>query len=178
LSLRIPLTPDQTLQTEFHEIERRLRRLEKDVGVSAGTSTVIRVGGSGGSNRTVDLQPLLDRLDALEAAVTSLPPVVTYSDFRPVGSNSTRGLVPDPRTNEPPTGVSQHVLTEDNEWGYPLRGLIDVATAGEQTAPPYDVVDINAGIHAQSLSAGEIVCVDAYVYGTLTASFIIDGGSP
>jgi len=155
VSLRIPLTPDQTLQTEFHEIERRLRKLEKATGVQAGSSRVLISGSSGGG--TTNLQPIYDRLNALEDAINAIPDPVT-NDFGGVGPTSAHGLVPAPGVPEPPTGVAGHVLLEDGTWGFALRGLVLVATSGEQTDPPFDVVTILGGLHvAGSVEAGEFV---------------------
>lgn len=173
MSLRIPLTPDQTLQTEFHEIERRLRKLEKGLGVTAGPSSVIRVSGGGGGT-SVNLQPIYDRLDVIETTLLDLAAAPAIANYRVVGTSSAAGLVPDPGTSEPPTGVAQHVLTEDNEWGFPLRGLIGVATSGEQTDQPNDIVNVHSGLHVGSVTAATIEVVDLHVYGELD----LDGGVP
>lgn len=164
MSLRIPLTPDQTLQTEFHEIERRLRKIEKGLGVTPGLSSVIRVSGGGGSS-AVNLQPIYDRLDVIETTLLDLAAAPAIVDYRVVGASSAAGLVPDPGVSVPPTGVAQHVLTEDNEWGFPLRGLIGVSTSGEQTDPPYDIVTLSAGLHAQNAQVSELECHNLHVNG-------------
>ena len=167
MSLRIPLTSDQTLQTEFHEIERRLRKLEKTTGVTV-SQTVLR--SSGTSSGTVNLGPIYDRLTALETALVALGSfgIDDLPDYGLVGATETRGLVPTPSFAEPPTGVAQHVLTEDNYWGFPLRGLIGVSTSGEQTDPPYDVVDVAAGMHVSGpIAVGEILIGTARVIGYL-----------
>lgn len=162
LTLRIPLSKDQTLAVEFHEIERRLRKLEKATGTgSNATVRIIQSGGSGGT--TVNLTPIIARLDALEATVGAIPDT-DFDEFGGVGEESDHGLVPAPGTSEPPTGVAQHLLTEDGTWGFPLRGLIGVATSGEQDTPPYDVVNIQAGLSAASIVAGDIECNDLTVY--------------
>lgn len=231
MSLRIPLG-DQTLQVEFHEIERRLRKLEKVTGVSvASTVRIVNTGGGGGG--AVNLQAIYDRLNALEDAIANLPEPIT-SDFGGVGQSSTHGLVPAPGVALPPTGLAGHVLVEDGEWGFPFRGLLQVTSPGDateaadnlnllgslglagdlsadevdcrrvttldgvtlsgdayqvtsfqrglvpavtdgtQTQPPYDVVDINAGLHVQSVTAATIEVGDLHVYGELD----LDGGVP
>ena len=162
MSLRIPLTPDQTLQTEFHEIERRLRKLEKATGVGINSSRVLIAGSSG--TGTVNLQPIYDRLNDLEAAIAGLPDPIT-TDFGGVGPASVHGLVPAPGTAVPPSGVAGHVLLEDGTWGFPFRGLIQVATSGEQTAPPYDLIDINAALSAQTLVTGDANISNLYTHG-------------
>lgn len=166
MSLRIPLTNDQTLQTEFHEIERRLRKLEKATGVTV-SQTVLRTSTSSSSG--VNLQSVYDRLTALEAAVTALGSfgIDDLPDFGGVGATESRGLVPTPGYAVPPTGVAQHVLTEDNEWGFPLRGLIHVGTSGEQTDPPYDVVSIDAAVQAGHLQVGDVECFGLNVNGDI-----------
>ena len=166
MSLRIPLTNDQTLQTEFHEIERRLRKLEKATGVTV-SQTVLRTSTSSSSG--VNLQSVYDRLTALEAAVTALGSfgIDDLPDFGGVGATEARGLVPTPGFAEPPTGVAQHLLTESGEWGFPLRGLIGVSTSGEQTDPPSDVVNINAALHAGHLSVSNIECFDLHTHGDI-----------
>ena len=171
MSLRIPLTSDQTLQVEFHEIERRLRKIEKGLGVNAGSTSVIRVSGGSGGTSTVNLQPIYDRLDVIETTLLDLAATPAIVDYRVVGASSAAGLVPDPGVSEPPTGVAQHVLTEDNEWGFPLRGLIGVATSGEQTDLPYDVVDVSAALHVEGpLSVADMLVVTARVIGLLIPS--------
>lgn len=169
MSLRIPLTSDQTLQTEFHEIERRLRRLEKSVGVTV-SQTVLRTSTS--SSSSVNLQPIYDRLTALEAAMVALGSfgIDDLPDFGGVGATEARGLVPTPGFAEPPTGVAQHLLTESGEWGFPLRGLIGVATSGEQTDPPYDVIDVSALHVAGPLSVSDLLVETARVIGFLIPS--------
>ena len=169
MSLRIPLSPDQTLQTEFHEIERRLRRLEKQTGVNAGNTPIQVLGGGGG---VTNLQPLITRIEALETVVAAIPDPDDFdiSVFGAVGPSSSTGIVPEPGVAVPPTGLAQHVLTEEAEWAFPLRGLAAVVTSGEQTDPPYDVMDINAALHVGHVSAAEIVCKS--IDGE------IDGGAP
>lgn len=166
MSLRIPLSPDQTLQTEFHEIERRLRRLEKRTGVSAGSTTIQVLGGGVG---VTNLQPLITRIEALEAVVAAIPDPDDFDIdvFGAVGPSSATGIVPEPGVVEPPEGLETHVLLEDATWGYPLRGLVMVATEGSQTDPPYDVVDIHGGLHTGGVSAGEIVAGKVIVLGPL-----------
>ena len=168
MSLRIPLTRDQTLQVEFHEIERRLRRLERASGVSpAGGPNLVFNSTSSGGGATVNLQPILDRLTALEQTLAGLS-TTNQPDYGAVGAAARNGLVPTPGLSEPPTGVAQHVLTEDNFWGFPLRGLIGVATSGEQTEPPYDVVDVAAGMHVSGpIDVGEILIGTARMVGYL-----------
>ena len=168
MSLRIPLTSDQTLQVEFHEIERRLRKIEKGLGVNAGSTSIIRVSGGSGGGPAVNLQPIYDRLDVIETTLLDLAATPAIVDYKVVGASSAAGLVPDPGVSEPPTGVAQHVLTEDNEWGFPLRGLIGVSTSGEQTDLPYDVVDVAAGMHVSGpIAVGEILIGTARVVGYL-----------
>jgi hypothetical protein len=172
LSLRIPLTKDQTLQVEFHEVERRLRRLEKGLGVTPGGSVVRVASTTGGGSGSASLGSITARIEAIEAAIASLPTISDIPDFGPVGGSASRGLVPSPGTAEPPTGVAQHVLTEDNDWGFPLRGLIGVATPGDETAA-CDVVNVNASLHvAGALSVDGVICNDIAISGTL------DGGTP
>jgi hypothetical protein len=113
MALRIPLTSDQTLQTEFHEIERRLRKLEHATGTVAGT-TNIRVIGGGGGGATVDLKPILERLDLLETQVAAgSDPASLIPNFGPEGATSVRGLVPEPGSAAQPTGIAGHVLLAD-----------------------------------------------------------------
>lgn len=154
MSLRIPLTSDQTLQVEFHEIERRLRRLEK---ATTSETTSIRVIGSGGTG-AADLTSIYNRLAALEAAVALEVP-----NLGPVGLAAQAGLAPSPGLGLPPTGVAQHLLTENATWGFPFRGLIGVETSGEQTDPPYDVVNLQAALTVGHVSAGNIVAADTSV---------------
>jgi hypothetical protein len=177
VSLRIPLSPDQTLQTEFHEIERRLRKLEKATGVTAGSSRVLISGNSGAG--AVNLQPIYDRLNDLESAINAIPDPVT-NDFGGVGPAAVHGLVPTPGLLVPPTGIARHVLLEDGTWGFPFRGLVQVVTSGSQTDLAYDVLDINAALHLISMSAADITCGNFTVLGTTTgiASGDIDGGVP
>lgn len=130
MTLRIPLTPDQTLQTEFHEIERRLRKLEKSTGVQSGR-TLIQVTNEGGST---NLQSIYERLAVIESTLaSSIVSVDDIQDLGAVGPNAHKGLAPDPGQGVPPTGVAQHVLTENAEWEFPFRGLIGVATPGDET---------------------------------------------
>jgi hypothetical protein len=165
VSLRIPLSPDQTLQTEFHEIERRLRRLEKRTGTTAGNTTIQVLGG--GAAQPVNLTSILNRLDALEAALAAIPDPDEFdiAVFGAVGTSSATGVVPAPGVPLPPTGVAQHLLTENATWGFPLRGLIGVATPGTQTDPPYDVVTLSAGLHAQNAQVSELECHNLHVNG-------------
>jgi hypothetical protein len=164
MSLRIPLGVDQTTQVEFHEIERRLRKLERAVGQAAGNTTV-RVIGSGNGSAGVNLQPLLDRITALENAVAGLGGSDDLPELGPVGSEAQAGIAPDPGIAEPPTGVAQHLLTEDATWGFPLRGLVGVETSGEQTEPPYDVVNLNAALHAGHMSTSNMECFNLHIHG-------------
>jgi len=239
VSLRIPLTSDQTLQVEFHEVERRLRRLEHRTGVTvAGSVTTIQTFGSGGNGSAPNLNPILARLDAIETALANLPEMddIDFPVFGGVGGTSSSGAVPEPGTHLPPTGVADHVLKEDATWGFPLRGLVQVTTPGDttfaadnvnvlgsvglagdlsadevdcrrvltidgvslegdsyqlrsdlrglvalatdgtQTQPPYDVVDINAGLHTHGILAADIECHDLRVYGTLSSQEILNRG--
>lgn len=154
MSLRIPLTPDQTLQVEFHEIERRLRRLEK---AGKSDATTVRIIGGGGTG-SADLTSIYNRLAALEAAVGDTLEVDDIPNLVGVGSGAQKGLAPSPGLAEPPTGVAQHLLTEDATWGFPLRGLIGVATSGEDVALPYEIVDVSAGLHvAGPLAVGDLL---------------------
>lgn len=237
MALRIPLTRDQTVQTEFHEIERRLRKLERKTGVTVGGS-VTTIQSIGGTSSSVNLGPILDRLDAIEAALLALPDPddVDFAVFGGVGATASSGAVPDPGTHLPPTGVADHVLKENATWGFPLRGLVQVTTPGDitfaadsvnvlgsvgvagdvsadevdcrrvltiegvsiegdsyqlrsdlrglvalatdgaQTQPPYDVVDINAGLHTHGILAADIECHDLRVYGSLYSEEIFDRG--
>jgi hypothetical protein len=161
MSLRIPLSPDQTLQTEFHEIERRLRKLEKATGVTAGSTRVLIAGSSG--TGVVNLQPIYDRLNDLEDAINGIPTPVT-NDFGGVGPSSVHGLVPAPGVALPPTGVAGRVLLEDGRWGEPFRGLIGVATPGDETEA-VDVVDINAGLHVGHILAADVDCYNLNTHG-------------
>ena len=102
MSLRIPLSPDLTLQTEFHEIERRLRKLEKATGTSAGSSVRITTTNTGAA--VVNLQPIYDRLNVLEETLANLPEPVT-NDFGAVGAASFHGLVPAPGVPIPKENV-------------------------------------------------------------------------
>ena len=146
MSLRIPLTSDQTLQVEFHEIERRLRRLEKTTGTQATSNTTVQFVG-GGVTQKVDLKPITDRLDALEDAVTDLAdPASVIGDFGGVGSTASRGLVPTPGVPSPPTGVAQHLVTESGSWGFPLRGLMGAVTSGSHTDIATDVIGITSSL--------------------------------
>ncbi len=172
MSLRIPLGSDQTLQVEFHEIERRLRRLERASGVSpaGGPNLIFNSTSSGSGGTAINLQPILDRLTALETAL-SLISTTNPPDYGAVGASARNGLVPTPGLAEPPTGVAQHVLTEDNFWGFPFRGLIGVATSGEQTDLPYDVVDVSAALHvAGPFSVADLLVGTARVIGYLIPS--------
>jgi hypothetical protein len=171
LSLRIPLTPDQTLQTEFHEIERRLRKLEKETGTSAGSS--IRIVNTGGGTGAVNLQPIYDRIKAIEDNINNLPSPIT-SDFGGVGPSSVHGLVPAPGVPQPPTGVAGHVLLEDGTWGFPFRGLVSVVTSGAQTDPPYDVVDIATGLSVGNVQAADIECYNLNVRGAFSPVDSVD----
>jgi hypothetical protein len=165
MSLRIPLTKDQTLQVEFHEIERRLRKLERSLGQPVGATTVFVGGGTAVPRPTsgTDLSGVTARLDALEAIVSTLGTVTEPVDFKAVGAYSANGLVPTPGTSEPPDGVADHVLKEDATWGFPFRGLVEVATDGTGES---DVVNIHAGLHVGSIQAADIVCSN--IYGTLS----------
>ena len=158
MSLRIPLSPDLTLQTEFHEIERRLRKLEKTTGVTVGGTTSTRLLVSNSTTTgTVNLQPIYDRLNDLENAVANLPEPIT-TDFGGVGVASVHGLVPAPGTAQPPTGVAGHVLLSDGTWGFPFRGLVQVATSGTESDPALDVITILGGLSVLgSVQASELV---------------------
>jgi hypothetical protein len=130
----------------------------------------VRVIGSGNGSAGVNLQPLLDRITALENAVAGMGGSDDLPELGPVGADAQAGIAPDPGIAEPPTGVAQHLLTEDATWGFPLRGLVGVVTSGEQTEPPYDVVNLNAGLHVGHVQAADIVCV--------SLDGDIDGGAP
>lgn len=168
MSLRIPLSRDQTLAVEFHEIERRLRKLERSTGVSVAHSTIIATGNGNGSGTSVDLTGIQARLDALEATVSALVNVddTSISVFGGVGPSSAEGTVPAPGVPLPPTGLAEHVLLEDASWGYPLRGLVQVATSGEDTAQ--DMVNVEGHLQVLgTLSSGEVVTDTAKVIGFL-----------
>jgi hypothetical protein len=172
MALRIPLTPDQTLQTEFHEIERRLRRLERATGTSVGTTNLRVIGGGSG---TVNLQPILDRLDALEQQVADMgDPASEIPDFGAEGPTAMRGLVPSPGSPTSPTGISGQVLISNATWGYPFRGLVSVVTSGDQTDPAIDVLCIEAGLQVGgSLHAANIVARDVNVFGYLKVNGVL-----
>ena len=170
MSLRIPLAPDQTLAVEFHEIERRLRKLERETGVSSVST--IRVTGAG-SSVPVNLSGILARLAALEAAIGTVD-VDSLPNLGPVGAGAQKGLAPSPGLALPPTGVAQHLLNEDAEWGFPLRGLVDVSTSGEHTDSPYDVVNVSAGVHVSGpVSFGDVFAQTVRVMGYLIPSGIL-----
>ena len=170
MSLRIPLAPDQTLSVEFHEIERRLRKLERETGVSSVST--IRVTG-GGSSAPVNLSGIYARLEALEASLGEID-VDDLPNLGPVGDAAQKGLAPSPGLAEPPTGVAQHLLTEDAVWGFPFRGLVGVSTSGEHTDIPYDVLDVLSGVHIGGpVSVGELLVNTARVAGYLIPSGIL-----
>lgn len=160
MSLRIPLTPDQTLQVEFHEIERRLRKLERATGVLLPANVNVTNVSSGVSN--VNLQPIYDRLEALELGVGD---PVAVPELVGVGAGAQRGSAPSPGTGSPPTGIGEHVLKEDATWGFPLRGLVRVATSGEDTDLAWDIVDVNAALHAQAISVADVECHSLRTHG-------------
>lgn len=166
MSLRIPLTKDQTLQTEFHEIERRLRKLERATGTAVGHTTVQVIGGGGGVSIS-DFRTVIERIENLEELVAGIGDPSEIPDFGNVGPAALRGLVPSPDTPLAPEGVAQHVLTEDNNWGFPFRGLVQVVTSGEQSDPPNDVLSIQASVNTGNLSAGEIHTSNVTVMGYL-----------
>lgn len=164
MSLRVPVEHGQTVQVEFHEIERRLRKLEKRTGIEAGGISRVTVLGSSGAG-SVNLTPILARLDALEDALANLPDQ-DINVFGGVGAASSEGLVPAPGTSEPPTGVANHLLSETGEWDFPLRGLIGVATDGEDVSEGEDVVDVSAGLHVSgNLSASSMIVRHVYAFG-------------
>lgn len=170
MTLRVPLGGDQTLQTEFHEIERRLRKLEKGVlGPTRSSSlNTLQIIGGGSNSTPVDLSQINARLSALENELANLtdPEEGTLSVFGGVGPSASQGLVPDPGTAEPPTGVGAHLLVEDSTWGFPFRGLAGVATSGSDKAQ--DVLALSAGLHvAHDLSSGNLVTGDADIEGQL-----------
>jgi len=173
VTLRVPLGGDQTLQVEFHEIERRLRALEgKVLGVSRPgvTSTLTVIGGA-----ATNLQPIEERLSSLETIVAELEanPEVDVSAipvFGAVGSTSAKGLVLEPGQREPPTGLAEHVLKEDATWGFPYRGLVRVATPGTQTEPPSDVVNVHGSLSARHLEVSDIECYNLHVHGDIEYS--------
>jgi hypothetical protein len=168
MTLRVPLGGDQTLQTEFHEIERRLRRLEKiTIGIGGqrpgSTISVINSGGPG-----VNLTPIIERIEALELAIQGAEDEFNLDNIPtlgPVGPSSVRGLAPDPGLRPAPTGLASHVLHEDAEWSYPYRGLIRVGTSGEHTDPPHDVLNLHGALHAQGASLGNVECYDLHTHG-------------
>lgn len=167
MTLRIPLTQDQTLQVEFHEIERRLRKLEKSLGRDSTTASIRVVAGGSGTDTVnpSDLAALEARLAALEAAVldleTELPP-----EFGAVGSESAAGIVMDPGVPMPPTGLAEHVLKEDATWGFPFRGLVQVTTPGDETDKGTDAVNIegtltvNADLSAHDIEARRVRTIE------------------
>ena len=167
MALRIPLTSDQTLQTEFHEIERRLKKLERRTGITAGSSiTTIQSFGTGGAS-SPNLNPILARLDAIETALANLPEMddVDFAVFGGVGPTASSGAVPAPETHVPPTGIADEVLQESATWGFPFRGLAQVETSGAQLDIPYDVLDLNAGLHVGHVSAANVSCYDLRTHG-------------
>lgn len=167
MSLRIPLAPDQTLQTEFHEIERRLRKLERATGVSVVTT--IRVAGGGGSTPVVNLAPLIARIEALEAAIGEVD-LDDLPNLGPVGPTAQKGLAPSPGLYAPPTGVAEHVLTEDAVWGFPVRGLMQVVSSGDETVSE-DRLAVLGSLHLNGgLSADEIVGRKVTILGPLIVS--------
>lgn len=154
MSLRIPLTKDQTLQVEFHEIERRLHRLERRTGMpSGGGPTSVQFIGGTTINGSTDLTLINQRLDALEAALAALPEPIEYDDYGLVGPTSAQGLVPETNVPLPPTGVAQHVLTEDHYWGFPQRGLVQVVTPGDETAQT-DTVNVLGNLVVTGVISG------------------------
>jgi hypothetical protein len=162
MALRIPLSPDQTLQTEFHEVERRLRALEKRTGVTVGSSIRV-VNTSSGAGVPINLQPFLDRLTALEQQVNNLPTPVT-NNFGGVGATSAAGLVPAPGVPEPPTGLSEHLILENGAWGYPFRGMIQRATVDSLQLS--ETLDILGSLSVSGgLAVDEITCRDVTVLG-------------
>lgn len=157
MTLRVPPGGDTTLRTEFNEIERRLRRLESAAG--AGTSKNVFVSFTGA---VIDLNPIFTRLRALESATGggggSGSSAYIPSDFKGVGTTSAHGLVPDPGGLAGPTGIDGHVLKEDATWGFPFRGLVQVATPGDETEGT-DKVNVSGSLLVGSnLSAADIEC--------------------
>ena len=171
MSLRIPLTRDQTLQTEFHEIERRLRKLEKRTGLEAGGASRVTVLGSSGAG-SVNLTPILQRIEALEDLVATLPTEI-YQDFGGVGATSNHGLVPAPGTSQPPTGVGQHLLTESGTWGFPHRGLTHVVTPGDENSGS-DTVNVLGNLTALgTISAYSVEANGLQVIGTINGEVYV-----
>jgi hypothetical protein len=163
MALRIPLTHDQTLQTEFHEIERRLRKLETAAAKIGTNSSVIL--GSGGTG-SPSLGSVYARLTALEQALAALG-AVTVPELGPVGASAQAGIAPDPGLYAAPTGVAEHVLKEDATWGFPFRGLVQVGTSGEQTQPPYDVLNVFGGLQVGDVTAADVELFNLYINGDI-----------
>lgn len=163
MALRIPLTPDMTLQTEFHEIERRLRKLEKVTGTASNSTTIKVVGGGGGA---VDLSAIYSRLAALESAVAQPVDLSGLAEFQPAGDGSSKGLVPAPDEAAPPTGLADQYLEEDGTWSWPFRGLFNVATQGNENGYGGDTLNLlgSLGILG-NFSAQEIECLGVNLPG-------------
>lgn len=169
MSLRIPLAREQTTPVEFHEIERRLRRLERATGTGVGPNTRVTVIGASGGG-TVNLTSILARIEALEDYISTLPnPIETYQDFGGVGATSNHGLVPAPGTSEPPDGLAQHLLTESGTWGFPHRGLLHVVTPGDETSGS-DTVNMQGNLTALGTLSG--YAVEA---GSITVTGTVNG---
>lgn len=176
MSLRIPLTPDQTMQVEFHEIERRLRKLERQIGKGTGGDTYISVSGGGLTGGRVpstpttitehDMELLLDRVAVLEDAVANLD-TSEVPVFKEAGPGAARGIVPSPEAVTPPTGMTAEYLEEDATWSYPYRGLIHIATAGDETIGT-DILNVAGALHvAGDLTAADLAVFDLHTYGDI-----------
>ena len=171
MALRIPLSPDMTLQTEFHEIERRLRRLERNLGTGAGESHITVVAGSSGGGpqpaAAVDLSAIYARLDALEDTVATLD-TASIPVFMPAGSSSAQGIVPDPGNAAAPVGLEEHLLKEDATWGFPLRGLVKVAKGTDDVTTLREVLDVLGGLHV----AGDLTAADLEIFNLHTHGYV------
>jgi len=179
MTLRVPPRADQTIQTMVQETERRLRRLEQRLGTrSEGATTIIRTVGGSSSVSMADLTAINERISALEQTVADFisDSGVDVPVFGGVGLTSRRGLVPEPGVRTPPTGLASHVLVEDATWGYPFRGLIRVATSGEQTEPPFDVLNVHAGLTSLALTTGDLQCIDMRSQELYTGSMVVASG--
>lgn len=169
MSLRIPLTKDQTLQTEFHEIERRLRKLERQTGVTVGSNgttsnTTFQTIVQGGAT---NLDAIYARLAVIEEALRNLSiPEANLPELGPAGPDAQAGIAPDPGTGVPPTGVAQHLLVEDATWGFPFRGLMGVTTVGDSSGPGQDAINVegtlnvNADLTANRIEARSVTTLE------------------
>lgn len=167
MSLRIPLTKDQTLQVEFHEIERRLRKLEKSVGERVGSTTVY-VSGSTAVPRpggTVDTTGLIARIEALELLVAGLSEPTETPVFKGTGDFAAKGLVPEPDIHEPPTGIGEQYLEEDATWSFPYRGVVQLTTPGDATSATDNLhvsgsLTVGSDFSARDVEAREVRTID------------------